>query len=157
MNTSPPSSELNNDNSASRGKPSRRVHFLSHFRLYSYETYLNDNDCWYSQSAELGFKLCAREEALRFMLVSHNTGPINTGGMCVFGLERAICQVSSNESRRAIVRAVMREQRRQDIPDTSKCARIALASIRHSERDASIAREIGSFHAATAVESNVCP
>ena len=158
MNTSPPSSELNNDNSARRGKPSRtRVHFLSHSRLYSYETYLNDDDCWYSQSDELGFKLCARDEALRFMLVSHNAGPINTGGMCIFGLERAICQVSSNESRRAIVRAVMTEQRRQDIPDTSKCARIALTSIRHSERDASIAREIGSFHAATAVESNVCP
>ncbi len=148
MNTSPSSSELKDDNSARRGKPSREVHFLSPSRLYSYETYLHANeDCWYSRSDELCFKLCARDEELRFMLVTRNTGPINTRGMCTFGMERAIFQVFPNESRRAIVRAVLTEQGRKDIPNTSRCARIALASIRHSERDACIAREIGSFQA----------
>jgi hypothetical protein len=108
MNTSPSSSELKDDNSARRGKPSRGVHFLSRSRLYSYETYLHANeDCWYSRSDELCFKLCARDEELRFMLVTRNTGPINTRGMCTFGMERAIFQVFPNESRRAIVRAVL--------------------------------------------------
>ena len=69
----------------------------------------------------------------------------STPGACVYSAWRTTC-----------VRAVIKEQGRQVIAHTNQCARIAVASIRHSEQDASISHEIGYFLQAAAALGICC-